>query len=237
MLDTDDDGGARLTVPNAYLIDRTGVSFRNQLIQDFGDARGSLFQARLDGEQDIGGFLSSFKAGLRYAKRTATFYNVHINTPTPFGNIGTGSEARAKRVSDTELYPDFIGLSDIHPRINGGAHFVGPNGDFMLSDDGLDRLRAIYNLPAGQPAYDPLRQFDADETTYASYGQANYEIALGGDISLDGVLGVRVTRTDRTVDTFDENDAPLRTRKSDTDILPNAKARLRLPDEIGRAHV
>src|SRR3546814_879705 len=98
-----------------------------------------LFQARLDGEQDIGGFLSSFKAGLRYAKRTATFYNVHINTPTPFGNIGTGSEARAKRVSDTELYPDFIGLSDIHPRIYGGAHFVGPNGDFMLSDDGLDR--------------------------------------------------------------------------------------------------
>src|SRR3546814_18369306 len=68
MLDTDDDGGARLTVPNAYLIDRTGVSFRNQLIQDFGDARGSLFQARLDGEQDIGGFLSSFKEGLRYAK-------------------------------------------------------------------------------------------------------------------------------------------------------------------------
>src|SRR3546814_16207817 len=53
MLDTDDDGGARLTVPNAYLIDRTGVSFRNQLIQDFGDARGSLFQERLDGEKDI----------------------------------------------------------------------------------------------------------------------------------------------------------------------------------------
>src|SRR3546814_12907224 len=99
----------------------------------------------------------------------------------------------------------------------------------MLSDDGMDRLRAIYNLPAGQPAYDPLRQFDADETTYASYGQANYEIALGGDISLDGVLGVRVTRTDRTVDTFDENDAPLRTRKSDTDILPNATARPRPP--------
>src|SRR3546814_2761102 len=42
----------------------------------------------------------------------------------------------------------------------------------MLSDDGLDRLRAIYNLPAGQPAYDPLRQFDADETTYASYGRS-----------------------------------------------------------------
>src|SRR3546814_11735867 len=97
-----------------------------------------------------------------------------INTPTPFGNIGTGSEARAKRVSDTELYPDFIGLSDIHPRINGGAHFVGPNGDFMLSDDGLDRLRAIYNLPAGQPADDPLRQFDADERTYARYGPAQH---------------------------------------------------------------
>src|SRR3546814_4996082 len=79
MLDTDDDGGARLTVPNAYLIDRTGVSFRNQLIQDFGDARGSLFQARLDGEQDIGGFLSSFKAGLRYAKRTATRSEEHTS--------------------------------------------------------------------------------------------------------------------------------------------------------------
>src|SRR3546814_19801478 len=97
----------------------------------------------------------------------------------------------------------------------------------MLSDDGMDRLRAIYNLPAGQPAYDPLRQFAADETTYASYGQANYEIALGGDISLEGVLGVRGTRTDRTVGTFDENDAPLRTLTSASDVLPRANARTR----------
>src|SRR3546814_3562817 len=88
MLDTDDDGGARPTVPNAYLIDRTGVSFPNQPIQDFGDARGSLFPARLAGEQAIGGFLSSFTAGLRSAKRTAPFYNVHINPPTPFVKPG-----------------------------------------------------------------------------------------------------------------------------------------------------
>src|SRR3546814_8501917 len=40
MLDTDDDGGARLTVPTAYLIDRTGVAFRNQPIPDFGDEVG-----------------------------------------------------------------------------------------------------------------------------------------------------------------------------------------------------
>jgi len=228
-LETDGDGGERLTLPNDALIDREGLSYRNQLQQDYGDARGSLLQARLDGEQEIGGFLDSIKVGLRYAKRTAKFLNVHLNKATPFGNVGTGSEAKAKRVSDTELFPDFIGFSEIQPRINGGARFTGPNGDFMLTEDGLDRLRAIYNLPAGQPAYDPLRTFDADEATYASYGQAHYEAELGGGLSLDGVVGVRLTRTDRTVVTYDENAAPIRTKASDTDVLPNATARLRIP--------
>jgi TonB-dependent receptor len=228
-LETKGDGGERITVPNDALIDREGLSYRNQLQQDYGDARGSLFQARLDGEQEIGGFLDSIKVGMRYAKRTATFLNVHLNKATPFGNVGTGSEAKAKRVSDTELFPDFIGFSEIQPRINGGARFTGPNGEFMLSEDNLDRLRAIYELPAGRPAYDPLRQFDADEATYAAYGQAHYEADFGGGVSLDGVVGARLTKTDRTVVTFDEDANPIRSHTSDTDVLPNATARLRVP--------
>lgn len=228
-LETDSNGGERLTVPNDALIDREGLSYRNQLQQDFGDARGSLLQARVDGEQEIGSFLDSIKVGLRYAKRTATYANVHLNTATPFGNVGTNTEAQAKLVSDTELFPDFIGFSEIQPRINGGARFTGPNGDFMLTEDGLNRLRAIYGLPSGQPAYDPLRQFDADEATYASYGQAHYQADLGSGMSLDGVVGARLTKTDRTVVTFDENAAPIRTHTSDTDVLPNATARLRVP--------
>lgn len=226
---TDANGGERLTVPNDALIDREGLSYRNQLQQDFGDARGSLLQARLDGEQEIGSFLDSIKVGLRYAKRTAKYANVHLNTATPFGNVGTNTEAKAKLVSDTELFPDFIGFSEIQPRINGGARFTGPNGDFMLTEDGLNRLRAIYGLPSGQPAYDPLRQFDADEATYASYAQGHYQADLGGGVSLDGVVGARLTKTDRTVVTFDQNAAPIRTHTSDTDVLPNATARLRVP--------
>ena len=228
-LDTDEGGGARITVPNDALLDRRGLSYRNQLQQDFGDARGSLFQARVDGEQEVDGFLSSIKAGLRYAKRTAKFLNVHLNKATPFGNVGTGSEANAKPVYDTELYPDFIGLSDIHPRINGGARFTGPNGEFMLTEEGRDRLRAIYQLPAGQPDYDPLRTFDADEATYAGYAQLQYDADLGGGLSLDGVVGARVTKTDRTVNTFDEDGAAIQSHTSDTDVLPNATARLRIP--------
>src|SRR3546814_8015355 len=65
------------------------------------------------------------------------------------------------------------------------------------------------DLPAGQPDFDPGREFDATENTLAAYAQAKYAVDLSSSISLDGVVGVRYIRTDRTIGTFvSENKGP-----------------------------
>src|SRR3546814_10384269 len=51
--------------------------------------------------------------------------------------------------------------------------------------------------------------FDATENTLAAYAQAKYAVDLSSSISLDGVVGVRYIRTDRTIGTFvSENKGP-----------------------------
>src|SRR3546814_8688041 len=81
-------------------------------------------------------------------------------------------------------------------RLNGGTNFVGPNPAYLRSERGRNELRALYGLPPGQPDYDPTREFDATETSYATYAMGDYDIPLGPDISLDGTVGVRVIKTE-----------------------------------------
>src|SRR3546814_14860470 len=94
-----------------------------------------------------------------------------LNTKIPGGNIGTGTEATAVKVSDTGLPYDFLVLGSRAPDLNGGSKFYIPNPDFLLSESGLDAARAYFGLPAGQPDFDPGREFDSTENTPAAYAQ------------------------------------------------------------------
>src|SRR3546814_9121553 len=131
---------------------------------------------------------------------------------------------------------DLLVLGSRAPDLNGGSKFYIPNPDFLLSESGLDAARAYFGLPAGQPDFDPGREFDATENTLAAYAQAKYAVDLSSSISLDGVVGVRYIRTDRTIGTFvSENKGPferLAAKTTDNDWLPNATARLRIGDGI-----
>src|SRR3546814_5623747 len=71
-----------------------------------------------------------------------------LNTKIPGGNIGTGTEATAVKVSDTGLPYDFLVLGSRAPDLNGGSKFYIPNPDFLLSESGLDAARAYFGLPA-----------------------------------------------------------------------------------------
>ncbi len=235
-LETDVDGGSRITVPGDFLLRTDRLSLRNQLIQNFNAASGKLFQAKLDGQQEFDGVIKKFQAGLRYGDRKGVFEAAQLSTPVPFGNIGTASEANARLVSQTSLPGEFFGLSAPSPRLNDGGRFWGPSGAFLRSEAGRRAIRSVYNIALTDPPYEPTREFRASESTLASYVQATYEFEIGSGITLDGVLGVRATRTERTLDTFTANTAgavttftPTQTRRSDTDLLPNATARLKLP--------
>nr|WP_257215113.1 TonB-dependent receptor [Sphingomonas sp. R-74633] len=236
-IDTDVDGEPRLTIPGDYLSRRDTLYLRNSISQNYQKSDGSLFAASAKGSYELDSILKKLEFGIRYADRSARYqqYRAVTALPAGFGNLGTASEATAKRVIDLPLPADFLEFGPAAPAINGGESFLVPSADFLRSERGRDILRGIFKLPLGKPAYDPTRQFDASEKVLASYAQANYSIPFGGDVKLDGVLGLRVARTDRDVTTFRAvttggvtSYVPVANSETDIDILPNASARLAL---------
>lgn len=230
----DDDNGPSFTVDPAIPLSATNLSLRNSINQNFTLGQGELFQARLDGEYEVGGILSKVKAGLRYAKREARFQEVRqTNTVQSigFGNIGTPTEANARLISSLPLSPDFLGVIGVAPRLNGGVPFLGVNPEYLRSERGRNELRALFKLPQRQPDYDPTKEFNADETTYAAYVEGSYEIPLGS-LTLDGVVGARLVKTERSIAGFQRTGgtvSPVAAETSDTDFLPAATARLKIP--------
>ena len=123
------------------------------------------------------------------------------------------------------------------PRIYGGDFWLQPGIDYLLDENVENKLRDIFNTPEGDQPYDPTRSFYAKENNYAGYAQAKYDIEISGPIALDGLVGVRVTKTDRNISgtgavfdptTSTTTQVPVARSTSDTDVLPNASARLKL---------
>ncbi|WP_447929583.1 TonB-dependent receptor [Sphingopyxis fribergensis] len=237
FVEFDDNDGPSFTIDPSIPLSSTNVSLRNSINQNYTLGEGNLLQARADGEYEVGGILPKLKAGLRYAKREARFQEVRqTNTVQSigFGNIGTPTEANARLISSLPLSPDFLGVIGVAPRLNGGSAFLGVNPAYLRSERGRNELRALFNLPLRQPDFDPTKEFNADETTYAGYVEGSYEIPLGS-LTLDGVIGTRIIRTDRTISGFERTGnsfTPIVAKRSDTDILPSATARLKFGDSF-----
>jgi TonB-dependent receptor len=234
-LNTDVDDGPSITLDPSIPMSSANLSIRNAFNQNYTLSTGSLFQARLDGEQEIGGFLRKIQAGVRYADREAVNRNVQQTTPT--SSIGCNNIETGKAfcpVSSLPLSSDFIGTIGYTLGLNNGQSFVGPSPAFLLSERGRNQLRALFKLPLRQPDYDPTHQFDASERTWAGYVQAAYQLDISSDVTLDGVVGVRGIATDRTISTFAKNSTgaimPVSATTHDFDLLPSATARLKLPD-------
>lgn len=216
------DNAARYTFTGNPLNDSAGFLLRNGLNQNFERSTGSLFQARLDAEFDVGGLIDKLQLGTRYADRSARFDQALVNRAAPGGDgvtplVGLG------------LPDNFLVSVPGIPGLNDGAGRLAPNPDYLRSDAGRDFLRAIYGLPSGDPAFAPERRFNAQERTFAGYVQINYKASLGGPIELDGTIGVRPTLTDRTIagaGVISGVVTPVRASTSDVDVLPNASARL-----------
>jgi TonB-dependent receptor len=231
----DVDGIAQFTVPGDALLSTDNLYIRNSFQQQFGTTKGDLFAVRGDAERELGGVLAKLKVGVRYAARAADSYQVTLNTAVPGGNIGTATEARAVKVSATGLPSDFLSIGSPAPGINGGSAFYVPSLDFLLSSPGQDALRTYVGLPTGQPYFQKDRQFNASEDTISAYAQAEYLIPLGDTAQIDGVVGGRFVRTERTITTFRASGTgsaptyvPVSADATDEDFLPTVTARLKL---------
>lgn len=237
FVEFNDNDGPSFTIDPSIPLSSTNLSLRNSINQNYTLGEGNLLQARADGEYEAGGILPKIRAGLRYAKREARFQEVRqTNTVQSigFGNIGTPTEANARLISSLPLSPDFLGVIGVAPRLNGGSAFLGVNPAYLRSERGRNELRALFRLPLRQPDFDPTKEFNAEETTYAGYIEGSYEIPLGS-LTLDGVIGTRIIRTDRTISGFERTGnsfTPIVAERSDTDILPSATARLKFGDSF-----
>ena len=216
--------GAQYTFTGNPLNDPAGYFLRNGLNQNFNRSEGTLFQARIDAEFEVGGIIDQLQLGLRFADRGAVSDQALVNRTAPGGDGITP-------VAGLGLPADFLVEAPGIPRLNDGAPRLTPNPDYLRSDAGRELLRSIYGVAAGDPVYAPERRFDATERTFAGYAQIKYEFGFGGPVLLDGVIGVRPTLTDRSIagaGVVSGVVTPVSARTSDVDVLPNASARLQL---------
>lgn len=221
------DGGHGTTnMPGNPLGDATDFRFANGLFQDINQAESSMVAAAMDGGLELDGAFTELQFGLRYADRDADFRAIAPGGPgAPGGN-------RVTLVDSVGLPSNFLVVSRASiPVINGGAHWMTPNADYIRNN--IDELRVLYGAAPGDPGFDPVRNFDADEQTLSGYLQGRYEFSAG-DVLIDGLIGARVTKTDRSLSgtgVVDGVPTPQTADTSETDVLPNASMRFQLSPE------
>jgi TonB-dependent receptor len=198
--------------------------------------RGKEFAGKIDGVYRVGSFLDNIQFGFRYADHSAT------HQQSLGGTCGVVTAVCGTLVSAVPgLDSNFLVHASGTPTITDGFGIVVPNQDELRDPVIQDKLRALYGLGAGFPAFTPDRSFSASETTYAGYIQAAYKIPITGVITLDGQIGGRYTRTERQIagasfvtpaaTTAVPNPVavltPFGANTTDNNFLPSASARLK----------
>lgn len=225
---TNDKGGTNFSSPNNPLGDPTGYAFTNGLYEDINKATGSEYAVKADGKYDLDTIVDYLQVGGRYAHRKSDFRQFAGGPGAPGGPYVT-------LVDSVGLPNDFLTPGPGVGRIDGGAPFLLPNRSQLLDEAIEDKLRALFGAPTGEPAYDPTRNFSASERTYAGYAQAHYKFDLGDSASVDGLVGVRYTRTTRTISgagVVSGQVTPATGKTTDSNWLPNASARLKLGNHL-----
>lgn len=225
-LQTDVGGAAMATEPGNPGADPNGYYFWHGLSQDYQKQRGDLYQTRFDGSHDLNnalGFLQKLQFGIRFADRTALYQEANTSTPAPGGDLVTPVAGNTPA--------GFLAPVPGVERVNDGAGEVGPDPDYLRSEEGREQIRTLYGLAPGQPAYQPERQFHAVEKSYAAYLQAAYQFGLGGSVNADGLFGLRMAKTDRSIagaGLVSGVAVPVAVDTNETKWLPNASLRLQL---------
>ena len=201
------------------------------LYEEQQEAKGDDIQARLDAEYEIEDFfIRTIQVGARYTTRDAQ---------REFGNRfagygGLNVPITALPVNFRPVEPGFNTTE-----IQGFRTFLAPTYNsirknrrelrqFVLSNPRGGGF-GTFSLDAPTPNADSI--FDANEKTYAGYGQINYNF---NDV-VDGTIGIRVARTEFDLDgnaLVGGVVTPISAGRGFTDYLPNASLRWRITPEL-----
>jgi iron complex outermembrane receptor protein len=225
----DVDHEVQATMPGNPMNDPGGLAFANGMTEDINRSRGTLLAVMSDVKYDFDGILDHIQAGVRVARRKADFEQYLGGPPAPGGSFATPLSAAG-------LPSDVLSQAPGVPQMNGGASFLQIDPNYLVQDAIKRQLRALYGISPDMPAFDPTRDYDAQEKSYAGFLQAGYAFPLTDSITVDGMVGARLTRTDRSIAGSGRVTDPATSTSrvvlverstSDTDLLPNASARVR----------
>ena len=199
--------------------------------EDYLTAKGDDWQARMDFEYELSGldFLPKVQWGVRFVDRdaSATAGDRYWN----FSNRGIPISAVPL---DYELFQPAFRGDDNKPF---PTTWFAPT--FRSVHDNLTELRQ-FNINLGPtafgsntidgPAPNPGRTFKINEKSYAGYAQLNYDFALGGETTANGVVGLRAVKTksnSQGTAFTTTGPQPVDFQNEYTDWLPNANMTVR----------
>lgn len=216
----DNHGRADQKITGADITD--GNNFRLWgLFDNHGIARGKQVSWRGDAEYTVdSGLLSKVKLGARITDRKVKNRQTSVNDIAPVGGRGNVRTSTVPGFGSISVDGDFSSF--------GTPNWFGANPDFLRNNAGT--VRQLFGRPATDPAFNPTQSFDDQEKTQAGFAQAEYKIDVAGR-PLEGVVGVRVVRTDQDLVGFFQSGTALRDNKKQTDVMPMFSSRLRLTDE------
>jgi len=217
--------------PGGYgpTFDISGIDFTNPanynyrgFFEDRQRPHGDDWQGRLDFEYTPAAVpaISKIQWGVRYVDRKASDYDGQYYAFT--GDLGIPVSAVPLNYV---LYPAGFSFDQHAPT---PTQWIGPSFDSVWAN--LMQLRQ-FNVDLGRapntndPAINPATQFNIDEKSLAGYAQANFKFDLGGDSTVDGIVGLRAVRTSENIGGFSvlNNVAtPVNYRHAYWDWLPNA---------------
>lgn len=213
-------GGMDMTDPkNVYLF---------QYFDRYGNDKGASTDWRADATftPDGNGMFQEFSAGVRFNKRDAE------SIKSIEGSAGAPDAFNpATRVSVATL----PGMSCTNRELSenyGTAFWYTPCASFLLNNTG--DVRQAVTGSSNAKALDQGSFFSVNEKNYAFYGKARLGFDIGS-VAVDGVVGVRVTKTDSDLLGYSMvNGVPVATPKdsSGTDTLPSASFKAKLRNDL-----
>jgi iron complex outermembrane receptor protein len=195
-------------------------------------AHGEDWQGRLDATYEPGlSFIPKIEAGIRYTDRDAhrefgnRYWNFEGNR-IPIGQVPLDYELFHSGFRGSDIQDFRVWLAPTYASIRQNAVAMR---QFNMALGGTQfGIAGIGDVPI-----DPLQTYDANEKTYAGYGQIRY--AFGSGVRVDGAIGLRVVRTETQIaGTSNINGVftPVAVKSSYTDLLPNASMRIRFTSEL-----
>jgi TonB-dependent receptor len=218
------DGGAFAQYQGAALNDPTKI-YLFQFFDRYGNDHGSSTDWRADvtWTPESDGFFKEFSGGVRLNDRKAN------SIKSLEGSVGALPGVTMASI------PGLSCTTQPFSADYGTPKWSTPCADFMVANTGVVRKAVTGNAAA--KAIDPASFFQDKEKNYAVYGKAKIGFDLGA-YPVDGVLGVRVTKTEEDLignSILNGAYVPINTSSSGTDVLPSANFKLTLrPDLLAR---